>query len=188
MQYFYDLSLLDVQNALSHCLRTLYQECECSGCAENGIKDVYCIEIDLTEYAAFHDGVHDYALMFFEKSWNDRVWKMKLFEKRRDLRAITTRVLLSTKATNNPPHDHHLFTSSNRYIDFANYKQQAFSKDVPSSFIHLFNQRFVGYLMRSERSFEDVHRMFNVCRLEDVLPHDEQHKECEHYAAYCMSA
>lgn len=188
MQYFYDLSLLDVQNSLCHCLSTLYQECECTESTEKGIQNVYCIELDLTEHAAFHDGVHDYALMFFEKGWNERVWKLKLFEKRRDLSAITTRVLLSTKATDNPPHDQHLFTSSNRYIDFANYKQQAYCGEVPASFIHLFNHRFVGYLMRSERSFEDVHRMFQVCQLQDVLPHDEEHKECDHYAAYCMSA
>jgi hypothetical protein len=188
MQYFYDLSLMDVQNSLCHCLCTLYKECECAEEAVHRIRNVYCIEVDLTEYASFHDGVHDYALMFFEKSWNDRVWKLKLFEKRRDLGAITTRVLLSSRATDNPPHDQHLFTASNRYIDFANYKEPVTCKHVPSSFVHFFNHRFVGYLMRSERSFEDVHRMFQVCRLEDVLPHDAKHQECDHYAAYCMSA
>ncbi len=43
---------------------------------------------------------------------------------------------------------------------------------VPAEYIELFNERYVGYLMRSERSFDDVHAMLGKYQLSDVVDHD----------------
>jgi hypothetical protein len=174
MQYFYDVSLLDARGELNTALTVLYYGSEIGAFSDSKQKThdltkIHSLEIDLTDYAANHDEVHSYSLMFFERSWNQEVWQMKLFEKKRNLKAITTRVRLSAKITDNPPHEHHLFTASNRYIDFAEYPELAASQNVPAEYLNQFNQRFVGYLMRSERNFDDVRAMFSTCAMKDVL-------------------
>jgi hypothetical protein len=177
MQYFYDLSLLDVRGELASAITILYHGEETGAfTAKQSLKTtdlskVYAIEIDLTMYAAQDDGVHSYALMLFEKNWKEDVWKKKLLEKKRSLERITTRVKLSAKMTDNPPHEHHLFTASNRYIDFAPYPEIAVGHNVPDAYVREFNQRFVGYLMRSERSFEDVRELLKTYNLVDSIDH-----------------
>lgn len=191
MQYFYDLSLLDAKGELNTALTVLYYGSEIgafSGSPKktHDLNNIHSLEIDLTEYASNHDGIHSYALMFFERSWNKQVWEMKLFEHKRNLKSITTRVKLSSRITDHPPHEHHLFTSSNRYIDFAEYPELAETLNVPSEYLNQFNSRFVGYLMRSERNFDDVHDMFTTCSLKDVL--DAKFSSSENYYHIQMAA
>lgn len=191
MQYFYDLALLDARGELSTALTVLYYGSEIGAFSDTknktqDLNKIHSLEIDLTDYAANHDGIHSYALMFFERNWNTEVWQMKLFEKKRNLKSITTRVKLSAKITENPPHEHHLFTASNRYIDFAEYPELASSQNVPAEYIAQFNDRFIGYLMRSERNFDDVRAMFNSCALRDVL--DVKYNDSENYHHIHMAA
>ncbi|MFC5050963.1 hypothetical protein ACFPK9_10085 [Rubritalea spongiae] len=177
MQYFYDLSLLDVRGELASAITVLYHGEEAGeysgilGGRATDLKRLYAIEIDLTMYAVQDDGVHSYALMLFKKDWKEEVWRKKLLEKKRSLERITTRVKLSAQITDNPPHEHHLFTASNRYIDFAPYPEVAVGHNVPEDYVREFNQRFDGYLMRSERSFEDVRALLKSCNLVDDLDH-----------------
>ncbi|MGJ8672333.1 hypothetical protein [Rubritalea sp.] len=177
MQYFYDLSLLDVRGELASAITILYHGEETGAFSgkvtskTTDLKKLYAIEIDLTMYAIQNDGVHSYSLMLFEKGWKEGVWKKKLLEKKRSLERITTRVKLSAKMTTNPPHEHHLSTASNRYIDFAPYPELAVGHNVPDAYVREFNQRFEGYLMRSERSFEDVRALLKSYDLSDPIDH-----------------
>ena len=177
MQYFYDLSLLDVRGELSSALTVLHYGNEIGAFAGSEHKavdldSVYAVEIDVTAYASSDNGVHSYALIFFEKNWKEEIWKEKLLERRNNLKSVTTRVKLTADMTANPQHEHHLFTASNRYIDFAKYPDFGYSNVVPAEYLEKFNQRFVGYLMRSERSFEDVHAMLDKFQLSDMVQHD----------------
>lgn len=182
MQYFYDLSLLDVRGELASAITILYHGGETGAFGEHrstsatDLAAIYAIEIDLTMYAVQDNGVHSYALMLFEKNWKEDVWKKKLLEKRRSLERITTRVKLTTKITENPSHEYHLFTSSNRYIDFARYPEIAVGHNVPDAYVREFNQRFVGYLMRSERSFKDVRALLKTYNLVDTIDHSYESK------------
>ncbi|MGJ8671458.1 hypothetical protein [Rubritalea sp.] len=191
MQYFYDLALLDARGELSTALTVLHYGSEIGAFSgsekkKHDLEKIHSLEIDLTDYAANHDGLHSYSLMFFERGWNKQVWEMKLFQHKRNLKAITTRVKLSAKILDNPPHDHHLFTSSNRYIDFSEYPELAAAPNVPQSYIQQFNTRFVGYLMRSERNFDDVREMFTSCELKNIL--DAKFDTSENYHHIHMAA
>lgn len=195
MNYFYDLSLLDVRGELSAAITVLYYGNETgafSGPNKRSVdlNEVYAVEIELTNYATTDDGIHSYSLMFFERKWNEEVWKKKLLEKKHNLKSITTRVSLSTKVTMNPKHEHHLFTASNRYIDFAQYPELAVSHIVPPEYVTEFNNRFVGYLMRSERSFEDVHAMLGKYQLSNIVKENYSANDVHQHvtvAAYGMS-
>ncbi|MFC4992639.1 hypothetical protein [Rubritalea tangerina] len=177
MQYFYDLSLLDVRGEISTAITVMYYGNEIGAFAgkEEVVKVdldcVYAVEVDLTAYANNQDGVHSYAVMFFERQWNEEVWNKKLLEKRHNLKSVTTRVKLTADMTDNPKHEHHLFTASNRYIDFAKYPDVAMNQVVPGEYLEKFNHRFVGYLMRSERAFDDVHAMIGKYQLSDLVDH-----------------
>lgn len=177
MSYFYELSLVDARGELSSALTVLYYGNEIGAFAGPDKKtidldSVFAVEIDITAYAAHSNGVHSYSLMFFERGWNHEIWKEKLLEKRHNLKSVTTRVTLTADMTDNPSHERHLFTSSNRYIDFAEYPDSAISNCVPAEYVEKFNERFVGYLMRSERSFSDVRSILKKYQLADVVDHD----------------
>ncbi|PQJ28591.1 hypothetical protein BSZ32_08800 [Rubritalea profundi] len=177
MQYFYDLSLLDVRGEISTAITVLYYGNEIGAFSGPDIKTVdlsrvYAVEIDLTAYANNDNGVHSYSIMFFERKWDEEVWNQKLLQKKHNLRSVTTRVSLTADMTDNPKHEHHIFTASNRYIDFSVYPEIATSHVVPVEYIEQFNQRFVGYLMRSERVFDDVHEMIGKYQLVDLVSQD----------------
>jgi len=57
-------------------------------------------------------------------------------------------------------------------ITFSPYPEIAISHVVPTEYIEQFNQRFVGYLMRSERAFNDVHEMIRKFQLADLVSQD----------------
>lgn len=193
MAYFFDLSLVDARGELSSALTVLYYGNEIGAFAGPDkktidLEQVFAVEIDVTAYATHADGVHSYSLMFFERAWNHEVWQEKLLEKRHNLKAVTTRVTLTADMTDNPSHEHHLFTSSNRYIDFAEYPDFAISNCVPPAYVEQFNNRFVGYLMRSERSFSDVRSILKKYQLSNVVDQgcaDDLHEHVK-VAAYVM--
>lgn len=177
MQYFYDLSLLDVRGEVSSAITVLHYGNEIGAFSGPDIKTVdlskvYAVEIDLTAYANHDNGLHSYAIMFFERKWNEEVWNQKLLLKNHNLKSVTTRVTLTADMTDSPKHEHHIFTASNRYIDFSTYPEIAISHVVPAEYVEQFNQRFVGYLMRSERAFDDVHEMIGKYQLTDLVSHD----------------
>lgn len=177
MAYFYDLSLIDARGELTSALTVLHYGNEIGAFAGPdkttiNLDTVFAVEVDLTAYASSPDGEHSYALMFFERNWDHEVWQEKLLEKRKNLKAVTTRVTLTADMTNNPSHEHHLFTASNRYIDFADYPDLAMSHCVPAEYVEKFNKRFKGYLMRSERKFADVRSIFKKYQLADVVDHN----------------
>lgn len=194
MSYFYDLSLVDARGELSTALTILHYGNEIGAFAGPDKKTinldtVFAVEIDLTAYAPSPDGAYSYSLMFFERGWDHEVWEERLLERRHSLKSVTTRVTLTAYATDKPSHEHHLFTSSNRYIDFAEYPDLAVSNSVPPSYVEQFNQRFVGYLMRSERSFTDVRSILEKYQLSDVVDHkydaDDLHQHVK-VSAYVM--
>jgi len=117
MQYFYDLSLLDVRGEISSAITVLHYGNECGAFSGPNIKmvdlsKVYAVEIDLTAYANHADGLHSYAVIFFERKWNKEVWSQKLLQKKHNLKSVTTRVKLTSDMTDHPKHEHHLFTLS----------------------------------------------------------------------------
>ncbi len=190
MQYFYDLSLLDVRGEISSAITVLYYGNEIgafSGPDKNTVdlSKVYAVEIDLTSYANHDNGLHSYAVMFFERKWNEEVWNQKLLQKKHNLKSVTTRVKLTADMTDNPKHEHHLFTASNRYIDFSTYPEIATSHVVPPEYIEQFNRRFVGYLMRSERAFDDVHEMIGKYQLSDLVAHDHEVNDLHEHVKVC---
>ena len=196
MAYFYDLSLVDARGELSSALTVLHYGNEIGAFAGPDkstidLDSVFAIEIDITAYATHSDGAHSYSLMFFERDWNHNIWEEKLLEKRHNLKSVTTRVTLTADMTDNPSHEHHIFTSSNRYIDFAEYPDLAISNCVPPAYVEQFNKRFIGYLMRSERSFTDVRSILKKYQLTDVVDHHYDVNDLHEHvkvSAYVMKA
>jgi hypothetical protein len=179
MQYFYDLSLLDVRGEISSAITVLHYGNVLGAFSGTGTKTVdlnntYAVEIDLTAYANNDDGIHSYAVIFFEIKWDEEVGKQKLLQKKHNLKSVTTRVKLTADMTDHPKHEHHLFTASNRYINFSTYPEKATSHLVPAEYVEQFNQRFFGYLMRSERAFDDVHEMIGKYQIADLVSQDYQ--------------
>lgn len=186
MTYFYDLSLVDARGELSSALSVLYYGNEMGAfCGPDkktlNLDMVFAIEIDLTVYAAAPDGIHSYSLVFLERNWDHEVWEERILESNHSLKAVTTRVTLTSEMTDCPSHKHHLFTFRNRYIDFVEYPDLAVSNCVPASYVVAFNERFVGYLMRSERSFSDVRSIFKKYQLEDVVNHGLDSNDLEEH-------
>lgn len=172
--FFYDLPITAVKGELAAALNVLhfgnYQGVftDAVDRCYVDINEISAIEIDLTHRAP-SGGDASYALMYFAKDCNKDFWTQKLLHKHSNLKRITTRVKLCSNMTDHPPHEHHLFTASNRFIDFSPYPERALSNYVPGSYLDVLNDRFVGYLMRSASSFRDVHEIFEQQHMVNIL-------------------
>lgn len=177
MYYFYDLSMLDIRGELTTALSILYYGNEYGVFNESSnepldLGKTFAIRVNVKPREGGGSGNHNsYALMFFERNWNQEVWSKKLLAHRHCLKTITTRVQLCTNSASKPVRENHLFTRSNRYIDFAEYPERALCNTVPAWFVSAFNERFVGYIMRSKRSFADVREVLRRYQLTDVVDH-----------------
>lgn len=172
--FFYDLPITAVKGEIAAALNVLHFG-NFQGVFTDAVDRCYvdlneisAIEIDLTHRAPT-SGDASYVLMYFARNCNKDFWTQKLLHKQSSLKRITTRVKLCAAMTADPPHQHHLFTSSNRYIDFALYPERAMSNYVPGSYLDVLNERFVGYLMRSTQSFNDVHDIFEQQHMVNIL-------------------
>lgn len=171
--YFFDLPMGDIYSSTCAAYRLLYFG------SEQGFFGSGCIDaVDLKSTAAIRiklghrstkplSDKFDYSLVYYRNDLAKKLWSPSYRDRHSELLMLTRRVKLNHSPSLRARHVNLLSIPSPRPVKIAQFSIPTPQDNyVPLEYIKELNERFSGFLMRSDKDFPLVRSLFGSMNLE----------------------